>query len=138
MQVSEAMSIQVVTAKPTDTVQDVARIMSEIDSGAVPIVDGGVVVGLITDRDIVVRVVAEGGDISSAVKEFMTEGVESCLEDDDITDAANLMAEMQMRRLVVYNNDGALTGILSLGDIALEHRGDLASFALEEISEDDD
>nr|WP_244651281.1 CBS domain-containing protein [Rhizobium sp. CFBP 8762] len=132
------MSIQVVTAKPTDTVQDVARIMSEIDSGAVPIVDGGVVVGLITDRDIVVRVVAEGGDISSAVKEFMTEGVESCLEDDDITDAANLMAEMQMRRLVVYNNDGALTGILSLGDIALEHRGDLASFALEEISEDDD
>jgi CBS domain-containing protein len=130
------MTVQVVSAKRTDTVEDVARMMSEIDSGAIPVAEGDVVVGLITDRDIVIRVVAERKDGFTPVSDVMTEGVESCLEDDDIAEAARRMAELQMRRLVVFNGDGKLSGIISLGDIAIEHQEDLATEVLEEISQD--
>ncbi len=111
--------------------------MSEIDSGAIPVIDEGDVVGIITDRDIVIRVVAEGKVSSTPVSEVMTAGVESCLEEDDLAEAARRMAELQMRRLVVFDKNGNLAGIISLGDIALEEQGDLASEALEEISLDD-
>jgi CBS domain-containing protein len=130
------MTAQVVTAKPTDTVEDVARTMSEIDSGAIPVIDNDVVVGIITDRDIVIRVVAEHKDGLTPVSDVMTTGVESCLEDDEMSEAARRMAELKMRRLVVFDGDGNLKGFISLGDIAIEHQGDLASAALEEISQD--
>jgi CBS domain-containing protein len=131
------MTAQVISAKPTDTVEDVARMMSEIDSGAIPVVDDDVVVGMITDRDIVIRVVAERKDGFTPVSEVMTEGVESCLEDDDIAEAAGRMAELQMRRLVVFNGQGKLSGVISLGDIANKQQVDLAAEALEEISQDE-
>ncbi len=130
------MTVQVISARPTDTVEDVARMMSEIDSGAIPVLEDDVVVGMITDRDIVIRVIAERKDGFTPVSDVMTEGVESCLEDDDIAEAARLMAELQMRRLVVFNGEGKLSGIISLGDIAIERQGDLATEALEEISQD--
>ncbi len=130
------MTVQVISAKPTDTVEDVARMMSEIDSGAIPVLEDDVVVGMITDRDIVIRVIAERKDGFTPVSDVMTEGVESCLEDDNIAEAARLMAELQMRRLVVFNGEGKLSGIISLGDIAIERQGDLATEALEEISQD--
>jgi len=137
LQVKKSMTAQVVAAKSSDTVEDVARMMSEIDSGAIPVIDEGDVVGIITDRDIVIRVVAEGKVSSTPVSEVMTAGVESCLEEDDLAEAARRMAELQMRRLVVFDKNGNLAGIISLGDIALEEQGDLASEALEEISLDD-
>lgn len=136
MQVRDFMTVQVVSTRSTDTIEDVARIMSEIDSGAIPVVDDGVVVGMLTDRDIVIRAVAERKDGFTPVSHVMTEGVESCLEDDNITEAAKRMAELQMRRLVVFDAEGNLSGIISLGDIALEHRDYLASDTLEEISRD--
>jgi CBS domain-containing protein len=136
VKVREFMTAQVVSAKPTDTVEDVARSMSEIDSGAIPVIADNIVVGIITDRDIVIRVVAEHKDGFTPVAEVMTPGVESCLEDDDISEAARRMAELKMRRLVVFDRDGNLSGFISLGDIAVEHHGDLASVALEEISQD--
>lgn len=136
MKVKELMTVQVITAKPTDTVEDVARMMSENDSGAIPVVEDNIVVGMITDRDIVIRVIAERKDGFTPVSEVMTEGVESCLADDDIAEAARRMAELQMRRLVVFDAEGKLSGIISLGDIAIEHQGDLATEALEEISQD--
>lgn len=137
MKVREFMTAQVVSAKPTDTVEDVARMMSEIDSGAIPVIEADLVTGMITDRDIVIRVIAERKDGFTPVSEVMTQGVESCLEDDDITEAARRMAELQMRRLVVFNSEGRLSGIISLGDIAIEHQGNLATEALEEISQDE-
>jgi CBS domain-containing protein len=136
VKVREFMTAQVVSAKPMDTVEVVARLMSEIDSGAIPVIEDDVVVGMITDRDIVIRVVAERKDGFTPVSDVMTEGVESCLENDEISEAAKRMAELQMRRLVVFNGDGKLTGIISLGDIANEHLGDLATETLEEISQD--
>lgn len=119
MKVRDVMTRQVVTASPNDFVQAVARLMADADSGAIPIEIPavGTLVGLLTDRDIVVRVVAEGLASTVAVSEIMTVGVESCNEDDTLVDVAHKMADLKMRRLVVYNEDRQLTGIVTLGDI---------------------
>jgi CBS domain-containing protein len=134
MKVSEAMTAQVVTAKPTDSVQRVARIMQEVDTGAVPIFDDGKVVGLVTDRDIVLRVVALGGDLSGPISGAMSEQVQSCQEEDNVADAAAQMASHQLRRLIVTNDSGRLVGILSLGDIATDYGNKQVGHVLEDIS----
>lgn len=134
MKVSEVMTAQVVTATPKTTVHQIARIMTQIDSGVVPIVDEDKVVGLVTDRDIVVRVVAEGGDLEGPVSSIMSDGVQSCLEDDSVADAAGKMASHAIRRLLVYSETGRLTGILSLGDIAVDYGAKAVGHTLEEIS----
>jgi CBS domain-containing protein len=135
MKVSEAMTAQVVTAGPTDSIQSVAKIMLQVDTGAVPIFDDGKVVGLITDRDIVTRVVAEGGSIQGPVSEAMSEDVQSCNQDDTVADAAGKMASHQLRRLIVTDDAGKLVGILSLGDIATDYGNKQVGEVLEEISE---
>jgi CBS domain-containing protein len=109
--------------------------MAKVESGAVPVTDDGKVVGLITDRDIVLRVVAENLPLSTPVSEVMTEGVETCREDDNVADASAKMGAKQIRRLVVLNDRGGLAGMLSLGDIALEYGAKQVGRTLEEISE---
>ena len=84
MKVSDAMTSQVSTAAPTDSVRKVAQTMAKIDSGAVPIVDNGKVIGLVTDRDIVLRVVAEGRSFDSPISEAMSEGEVHSVKEDDI------------------------------------------------------
>lgn len=138
MKVSEAMTAQVVTAAPADSVQKVAGIMLNIDSGAVPIVEDGKVVGLVTDRDIVLQVVAKGGQLSTPVSDVMSGEVQTCKEDDNLADAAAQMASHQIRRLVVANDTGKLVGILSLGDIATDYGAKAVGKTLEEISTDND
>jgi CBS domain-containing protein len=128
------MTAQVVTAKPTDSVRKVARIMAEVDTGAVPVFDEGKVVGLVTDRDIVLRVVAEGGDIEGPISAHMSDHVLTCNQDDSVADAAGAMAARQLRRLVVTDGDGRMVGILSLGDIALDFGAKKVGQTLEEIS----
>lgn len=134
MLVRDVMTHHVVIAAPDASIRQVAQMMSEIDSGVIPIVDDELL-GLVTDRDIVVRAVAELLDLESPVSDIMTEGVESCLEDDDLREASRRMADLQMRRLVVFDRDGNVTGILSLGDIAVLNE-ELAGVTLEEISDD--
>ena len=135
MKVSDAMTGQVSTAAPTDTVRKVAQMMAHVETGAVPIVDDGKVVGLVTDRDIVLRVVAEGRSFDSPISEAMTDGeVQSVKEDDVLADATAKMASHQIRRLVVLNDAGALTGILSLGDVAKDYGAKQVGKTLEEIS----
>lgn len=135
MKVSDAMTGQVSTAAPTDTVRKVAQMMAHVETGAVPIVDEGKVVGLVTDRDIVLRVVAEGRSFDSPISEAMTDGeVHSVKEDDVLADATAKMASHQIRRLVVLNDAGALTGILSLGDVAKDYGAKQVGKTLEEIS----
>ena len=134
MIVSEAMTAQVVTAKPTDTIKRVAKIMQEVDTGVVPVSDNGKVIGMITDRDIVLRVVAEGGDLNGPVTGVMSEDVQTCREDDNLADAAALMGSHQLRRLPVLNDAGRLVGILSLGDIAQDYGAKKVGQTLEEIS----
>jgi CBS domain-containing protein len=134
MKVSEVMTAQVVTATPRTPVAEVAQSMAKVESGAVPVTDDGKVVGLITDRDIVLRVVAENLPLSTPVAEVMTEGVETCREDDNVADASAKMGAKQIRRLVVLNERGGLAGMLSLGDIALEYGAKQVGRTLEEIS----
>ncbi len=138
MKVSEALTAQVATAGPTDSVQKVAGIMLSIETGAVPIVEGDKVVGLITDRDIVLQVVAKGGQLSTPASEVMSGDVQTCKEDDSLADAAAQMASHQIRRLIVANDAGKLVGILSLGDIAVDYGAKVVGKTLEEISTDND
>jgi len=136
MNVSEVMTAQVVTATPRSTIAEVARTMVQVESGVVPVVDDGRVVGLITDRDIVIRVVAEGLGMDTPVAKVMTEEVETCREDDNVADAAAKMGSKQIRRLAVLNDQGKLAGIVSLGDIATDYGAKKVGQTLEEISED--
>lgn len=137
MKVSDAMTSQVSTAAPTDSIRKVAQVMAHVDSGAVPIVENGKVVGLVTDRDIVLRVVAEGRSFDSPISEAMSEGeVQSVREDDVLADATAKMASHQIRRLVVLNEAGNLTGILSLGDVAKDYGAKQVGKTLEEISQE--
>ena len=132
----------VMTANPAcvsakDSIRDVARIMAREDTGVVPVVDGKKVIGMITDRDIVVRLVAEGKDPSNAkVNEAMTKNVRSIKEDSTINDALQVMSNAQIRRVPVVNNNNEIIGIVSMKDIATESReSGKVGKAVEEISE---
>lgn len=135
MLVSEVMTAQVATASPRTTIAEVAQMMGKVESGAIPVTDDGKVVGLITDRDIVLRVVSANLPFDTAVADVMTEGVETCSEGDNVAEAAAKMGSKQIRRLVVLGENGRLAGMLSLGDIALEYGSKAVGKTLEEISE---
>jgi CBS domain-containing protein len=135
MKVSDAMTSQVSTAAPTDSIRKVAQVMAHVETGVVPVVENGKVVGLVTDRDIVLRVVAEGRSFDGPISEAMSEGeVQSVQEDDVLADATAKMANHQIRRLIVLNDAGALTGILSLGDVAKDYGAKQVGKTLEDIS----
>jgi CBS domain-containing protein len=135
MRINEIMSRDVEVARPQDTIQDVARKMRDVDTGVIPVCDGDKVQGMVTDRDIVLRAVSEARSFETPVSEVMTADVEYCYEDDDIAQAADKMAELQVRRLVVLDHDKRLVGIVSLGDIAQQGKDKTTGQALEEISE---
>ena len=120
MRVSEAMSRNVRLADPGQSIRDVARVMSEIDAGAVPVQDNDRLVGMITDRDIAVRAVALGKGPDTPVRDVMsTEQVLYCYEDEDLDHVAKNMGEQRVRRLPVVNREKRLVGIVSLGDVAI-------------------
>lgn len=135
MHVSEVMTAQVSTATPRTTIREVAQTMASIESGAVPVLEGGEVVGLVTDRDIVLRVVAEGKSLDTPISEVMTEAVETCREDDNLAEATAKMSSKQIRRLVVLSENGKLAGILSLGDVAIDYGAKVVGKTLSDISE---
>jgi CBS domain-containing protein len=137
MQIKDVMTRGVEVVRPDETLQQAARKMKSIDVGPLPVCDGERLVGMITDRDIIVRATAEGRDPKTTpVKEAMTPGVVYVFEDQDIEEAALLMRQRQIRRLVVLDNNKRLVGILSLGDLA-EDSGDdqLSGEVLEGVSE---
>jgi CBS domain-containing protein len=125
MKIQDIMTRQVVTASPQDSVQSVARLMADSGTGAIPIEVPGVgkVVGFVTDRDVVIRIVAPGLSSSTTAAEIMTVGVESCRADDDVVAVAERMRGLHVKRLIVYDADRKLVGIVSAGDIA-QHRKD--------------
>jgi CBS domain-containing protein len=138
MQVKDVMTSDVECISPDTTLRVAAQKMKELDIGPLPVCgDDDRLTGMITDRDIAIRAVAEGLDPSTAqVRDIMTPNIVYCFEDQDISDAAHMMEQNQIRRLVVLNHDKRLVGILSLGDIAVD-TGDeqLAGHTLEAVSE---
>ena len=136
MKVSEVMTPNPRTVTLSDTIQAVARIMRDEDTGAVPVVeDGSHVVGMITDRDIVIRAVADG-DMDCTVDDIVTDDVVFATPDMSTAEAAELMSEHQVRRLPVVDEDENIVGIVSLGDLAVkENREARMGETLENISE---
>jgi CBS domain-containing protein len=137
MKIKEVMTRAVEVVRPDNTVQEAAAKMKSRDVGPIPVVDGDRVVGIVTDRDIVVRSVADGRDSKTTrVQDVMTRDVASCGEEDDVKDAARTMKQRQIRRLVVLTADKRLAGILSLGDIAVDTRDDkMSGDVLEKVSQ---
>ena len=134
MRVSEAMSRDVRIATPGQSIRDAARIMAEIDSGAMPVGENDRLVGMITDRDIAVRAVAAGKGPDTPVREVMSPEVKYCFEDEDMEHVARNMAEIKVRRLPVMNRDKRLVGILSLGDVAVREDRETAGQAVKGVS----
>jgi CBS domain-containing protein len=117
------------------TLRDVATMMRDGDMGSVPVVEGGRLVGIVTDRDIVVRCVSDGRDPSTPVSEAMTTEIFSVRPDDFAFEAVRLMGDKQVRRIPVVTEDGLLAGIISMADVALETEDELEiAETLEEIS----
>lgn len=135
MLISDVMTADPQVAKPSDTVAEIARRMNDIDTGAMPVVDDGQIVGIITDRDIVLRVVGEERGFDTRVSEVMTTDVQTCRDDASIADVIYQMQDKQVRRILIVNDKQALTGIVSLGDVAQEASARKAGAILEEISE---
>jgi len=118
MQVQEIMTRDVSIVSPDETLETAARRMAQLDVGVLPVGSGDRLVGMITDRDIAIRGIAEGKGPSATVREVMTPEVKYCFADQEIEDIADNMADIQVRRLPVLDRDKKLVGILSLCDIA--------------------
>jgi CBS domain-containing protein len=136
MKIKEVMTRAVETVRPDQSIQEAAAKMKSIDVGPMPVVDGDRLVGMLTDRDIVVRAVADGRDArTTKVREAMTSDVVCCTEDDDVKDAAKKMKDRQIRRIVVVDAGQRVTGIVSLGDIAVDTSDEkMSGRVLEEVS----
>ena len=135
MQVQEIMTRGVDVVDPNMTIRDAARRMREDNVGALPVGENDRLVGMVTDRDIVMRAVAdERRPGTTAVRDVMSEGVCYCFEDDNLERAAQVMAEHQVRRLPVLNRDKRLVGFVALADLARSDSS-AAQRALEGVSE---
>jgi len=134
MQVREIMTTRIVSVEPASTVKDAASLMNRHNIGAVPVMDSDTVRGILTDRDIVLRCVAENKDPGNLkVSDICSHGAVSVKPDETIVNAMHLMASEQVRRLPVVEN-GKLVGMLSFADIAREKSGMELAEAISEIS----
>lgn len=134
-QLRELMTRDVKVIAPDMTIGDAAKKMREGNFGMMPVGENDRMIGTISDRDIVIRAVAEGMDFSTKVRDVMSKGIAWAYEDETVEEAAKIMSERQVRRLPVVNRDKRLVGIVALGDIAVE-RSEIepAAEALSEIS----
>jgi CBS domain-containing protein len=124
MKVREAMSRDVRIASPDETICDAAKAMAAIDAGALPVGENDRLVGMITDRDIAIRAVAQRKGPETLVRDVMTRDVKYCFDDEDLDHVAANMGDVRVRRLPVVSRDKRLVGIVSLGDVAVvEGRG---------------
>ena len=123
--VSQVMTRGPRSLSPADTVLHAAQAMAELNVGAIPVCDGGKLVGMVTDRDIVLRAVARSRDgQTTRLSDVMSGNVRSATEDQDIEQVLATMAAAQIRRMPVVDGKAKLVGIISLGDIAVKDLGD--------------
>ena len=134
MIVCDAMSRDVQVASPTQSICDAAKMMAKIDAGVLPVGENDRLVGVITDRDIAIRAVAEGKAPTTRIGDVMSHEVLYCFDDQDLEDVAQNMAEMKVRRLPVVNRDKRLVGIISIGDLALKEEQTMTGSVIAKIS----
>ena len=118
MKVRDIMTLEVNSVQSTESIGNAAQAMADYDVGALPVLEGSNLVGIVTDRDIAVRAVAGGIDSESPVRLVMTDYVTTCSAETEVEDALSLMGTKQIRRLPVCDEDGQLVGILTLADAA--------------------
>ena len=133
--IRDAMTPNPATVEPGTTVQDAARAMKSEDVGSLPIVEGDRLVGVVTDRDIAIRIVAEGKSADTPVGEIASKDVVTIDPQQGIEEAARLMAEHQVRRLPVTEEDGKLVGILAQADVAQSGHDSLTGEVVQQISQ---
>lgn len=135
MKITECMTREVRTASRDQSIQQAAQMMLEEDAGTMPVCDGGRVIGMVTDRDIAVRAVAEGRGPDTRVGDVMTSDVICCQDDQEVSDVAQQMSDRQIRRMpVVGRDDQRLVGIVSLADVTRANQQQ-AAVALDGISQ---
>ena len=134
MKISECMSREVRLADPQMSLREAAQLMADCGCGVLPVGENDRLVGMLTDRDIVIRGIAKGLEGESKVREVMSREVRWCFEDDDLEEAFSTMADEQIRRMPVLNREKRLVGIISLGDLAKSHENRTAGAALSDIS----
>ena len=126
MKIQDIMHKGVTSVGPETPVSQVAMKMRDLDIGALPVIDGGQLVGIITDRDVTVRAVANGKDVSAlAARQVMSSNVVCCRAGDEVHQALQAMEKAQVRRMPVTDGGRELVGMISLGDIVQDHRPDL-------------
>jgi CBS domain-containing protein len=135
MKIADAMTRDVRVATPDQSIREAAQLMAELDAGAVPVRNQDRLVGMITDRDIAVRAVAESKSPDTRIQHVMTRDVKYCFDDDELEDVARNMADLQARRLPVVNRDKRLVGIIALSDIAAAEDADVVGDTVSGISE---
>ena len=136
VRVKDLMTPQAEVISPDATAEDAASVMKTLDIGVLPVCDEEGLIGILTDRDLVVRVLAAKRDPKAMlVGEAMTPSVVYCFEDDDVERAALVMAGQQIRRLPVLDRNRKLVGIISIGDIALQGQSQFGGEVLEEVSQ---
>jgi CBS domain-containing protein len=134
MHVNLCMSKDVRIASPQQSIRHVAQTMKEIDAGMLPVGENDRLVGMITDRDIAIRAVAEGKGPDTFVRDVMTKDVCYCFEDEDLGAVADRMGDLQVRRLPVLNREKRLVGIVALADLSRAGEADDSATALTGIS----
>ena len=134
MKVSKCMTRDVQLASPTQTIRDAARMMADLDAGSLPVQQDDRLVGMITDRDIAVRAVAEGKSPETPVRDVMSREVLYCFDDQEIEEVARNMGDVKVRRLPVVNRDKRLVGIISIGDLALKEEQTMTGSVVAKIS----
>ena len=136
MQIKDVMTADVSFVNPDTSILEIARKMRDHDIGSTPVVENDRLVGMVTDRDIVVRLVAEGGDVRvKTARDAMSPRVLYCFGDETVEAVLENMGDQQIRRLPVVDRDKRLIGVVSLGDLALSGKRRAAGEALQEISQ---
>jgi CBS domain-containing protein len=135
MKVKQAMTSEVRVASPEQTIREAAQLMAELDAGALPVAENDRLVGMITDRDIAVRAVAEGLPPDTPISAIMSREVLYCFEDQALDDVARNMGQVQVRRLPVVNRDKRLVGIVSFADLARTEQPTTVGRAVSHVSE---
>jgi CBS domain-containing protein len=135
MKVSDVMTRTVRTTDPGTSIREAAKLMADLDAGILPVAQGDKLVGMITDRDIAVRAVAEGKGPDTKVADAMTRDVKYCYEDEQLEHVVKNMAELKVQRLPVMDRNKQLVGIVSLGDIAVQGDTGLTDTAVTGIKE---
>jgi CBS domain-containing protein len=134
MKIRDAMTRDVRTIAPSDTIRQAAELMADIDAGVLPVAENDRMVGMITDRDIAIRAIGAGKGPDAKTRDVMSPEVKYCYEDDDVEEVCENMADQQIRRLPVVSRDKRLVGIVSLSDLAKRADTEAAGEALEGIT----